>query len=431
VHPERRAYFVGDERAELGDEGRYPPHLTQVGRKLNDKALITALVGDLRARPYTSTRMPKFGADNVGALARDLAEADRVSIDGAPEAEAPPSVPPSALQLGRRLAGVQDGLGCVQCHDFLGTPSLGVRAVDLGLMHGRVRWPWFRDLLIDPTSVNMNTRMTAVFVERRSPVHDVYGGDPEQQVAALWAFLAQGDDMAPPPGIRTGDAAYEIEPLDRVRMVGVFMRDVSPRVLCVGTPEGVHFAWDLEHARLAKVWRGRFLNARGTWEGRAGALESPPSSEVFEPPAGPSVAFFDAPDAWLSATWPTEPGRMQFRLFSERERQFGFTYRVGEVAVQECVVTGAVPDTSQWIGRLLSMVGAAEHACVRLARGPKIVAETDADGPYWQVDGEPPYRVRHQPSYQGGDVRIVDIDGAQELRATWAPRSMFLWSVQW
>lgn len=432
VHPDRRAYFLGDERAELGDEGRFPPHLTGIGRKLDEKALQIALDASYRVRPYTTTRMPRFGYAVRTGLTQDLVAVDRpLAGGGLAEPEAPPVVPPNAIQLGRRLAGIQDGLGCVQCHDFLGTPSLGVRAVDLGQMYGRVRWPWFRDLLLDPTQVNMNSRMTAVFVEGKSPVHDVYGGDPEQQVAALWAFLQQGDSMAPPPGIRTGESAYEVEPLDRVRKVGVFMRDVSPKVLCVGTPEGVHFAWDMQNARLAKVWRGRFLNARGTWEGRAGALESPPSKDVLDAEPGPVVATFDSADAWLSAPWPTEPGRMVSRYFDDDDRRFSFTYRCGELTVQEVIAPLSVVDGSAHVSRVLSMVGDRQNAYVRLARGTRIVAGADDDGPYWQVEGPLPYRVRHSQHHPNGQVRVIDIAGAQELRATWAPASMIVWTVQW
>ena len=81
--------------------------------------------------------------------------------------------------------------------------------------------------------------------------------------------------MAPPPGLETGPWAFEVDAGRGAADGAVFMSDVSPRVLCVGTPEGVHFAFDERARRLAKLWRGRFMNVIGTWKGRAGALESP------------------------------------------------------------------------------------------------------------------------------------------------------------
>ena len=61
--------------------------------------------------------------------------------------------------------------------------------------------------------------------------------------------------MAPPPGLDTGEWAFELTPGEGTRLVSVFMRDVSP-ASCAGTPEGVHSAFDVEHGRLAKLWRG-------------------------------------------------------------------------------------------------------------------------------------------------------------------------------
>jgi len=303
VASERRGFFRGAAGADLGDEGRLPPHLTRIGHKLETEGLRAALDATARVRPYLETRMPRFGLENIGDLAEDLGNLDRGSSEAVEAERVSPSTAGRDLALGRRLAGNQGGLGCVQCHDFLGTPSLGVRAVDLGTMHARLRWPWFRELLLDPSAVNMNTRMTAVFVDGVSPVHDVFGGDAEQQIAALWSYLAQGEAMAPPPGARSGDAEYEIEPIDRVRMVGVFLRDVSPRVLCVGTPEGVHAAFDLQNGRLAEAWRGRFLNVRGTWEGRAGKLERAPTDDVLRLPEGPVCTCLESRDARWPATY--------------------------------------------------------------------------------------------------------------------------------
>ncbi|MEZ6016963.1 MAG: PA14 domain-containing protein [Planctomycetota bacterium] len=457
VHPERKGYFQGDASAELGDEGRYPPHLTRIGRKLNDGALARALAGDERARPYTTTRMPKFGLANVGGLVPDFAAADRGAVAGGASAagpvepEAPAALPANAVQVGRRLAGIQDGLGCVQCHDFLGTPSLGVRAVDLGKMHTRVRWPWFRDLLIDPTSVNMNTRMTAVFVDGKSPVHDVFDGDPEQQVAALWAFLAQEDNMAPPPGIRTSEAAYELEAYDAVRMVGVFMRDVSPRVLCIGTPAGVHFAWDLEHGRLAKLWRGRFMNVRGTWEGRAGALESPPSSSVLVLPPGPSISL----DAGAAGAWPAAGTPRQRRyvptdddiLFSA-QHPLVVTYDLGEGEVKESFrpredSAGGAPSAGRHVA-FVTLGKLPEGLAVRLAVGASI----EPLGEYtWRVTGPTPHTIvidrLSTEGVSGIAPRFVLVHGAEgdELRVVveLTPEGRALegalfdvsWSIQW
>ncbi|MEL6905032.1 MAG: PA14 domain-containing protein, partial [Planctomycetota bacterium] len=229
VHPSIAPYFLGDEDAELGDEGRFPPTLDAVGRKLRPDVLDAAVHGHERVRPYLRVRMPRVGDTNVPQLATTLRLID----------EALPSVPPltdaaraactpRAVDDGRRLAGVRGGLGCVQCHDFRGTESLGVRAVDLSTMHRRLRFDWFRELLLAPSNVGLEGRMANLWLDEESPVTGIADGDVEAQIQRIWCWLGEGDSMAPPPGLDTGPWAYEVRPDDRTRLVSVFMRGVSP-----------------------------------------------------------------------------------------------------------------------------------------------------------------------------------------------------------
>jgi len=326
VHPDIAPFFQGDEDAELGDQGRFPPVLTAVGRKLRPEVLEAAVHGHERVRPYLSTRMPEVGDANLARLADLLRSVD--------EAAAPPDLGPcgpSQVEEGRRLAGVRGGLGCVQCHDFRGTRSLGVRAVDLGEMHRRLRYGWFRELLLDPSSVDLEARMASFWIDGESPVADIAGGDREAQIARLWCWLGEGDDMAPPPGLDTGPWAFEVLPEGRTRLVSVFMRDVSPRVVCMGTPEGVHAAFDVVGGRVAYLWRGRFLNAMGTWKGRAGALESPGSDDRFDVPPGPAILARES----LVAPWSTGvPARATAREV-HGDGAVSFEYTVGDLEVRE------------------------------------------------------------------------------------------------
>lgn len=287
VHPDLAPYYRGDEGAELGDQGRFPPVLTAVGRKLKPAVLANAVAGNEKVRPYLMTRMPRMGKQNLERLTVALMAADEAPTE---EPRLADMCPPGAVDEGRRLAGDRGGLGCVQCHDFRGTASLGVRAVDMGTMHRRLRFGWFRELLLDPSNVDLDGRMANLWVDGASPVTDIAGGDREEQIRRLWCWLGEGpDSMGPPPGLDTGPWAYELTPDGGPRLVSVFMKDVSPRVLCVGTPEGVNMAFDVEHGRLAKLWRGRFMNVIGTWRGRAGALESPGSDDHVDLPGGTAI----------------------------------------------------------------------------------------------------------------------------------------------
>jgi hypothetical protein len=242
------------------------------------------------------TRMPQFGPTNVSELPGLFAAAD-ASLRDEREVE----FTNEAVEIGKRLAGTKC-LGCIQCHEFAGHPSIGIPAVDLAKVHERI-WPgWFRELLMDPAAIQMNTRMPSFWVAGKSPVKDVCGGDPVRQVDALWSYLSLGSSMPLPEGLVPLPGEYEVEVYDTPVCVGVFMEGVSPRTVCVGLPERVHYAFDVQNSRLAKAWRGRFLDARGTWYARAGQLEEPAGEDVLEFPSGNGLMDADQRDD----PWPQE-----------------------------------------------------------------------------------------------------------------------------
>jgi cytochrome c2/cytochrome c551/c552 len=324
----RSAYFLVEGGHDLGDEGRLPPHLDEPGAKLRPEWLRRVLFEGASARPYMATRMPRFGEANVAHLA-GLFE----HLDSVPGGLEEPVVDLGAVEDGRHLVGTS-ALGCINCHDFDGHPSLGIPATDLAEIHERIQPGWFRRLLLDPIALNMNTRMPEFWVEGRSPV-DVLDGDPRRQIDAMWGYLALRSSMPLPEGLVVPDAAYELEPEGRPALCGVFMKGVSPRTLVVGFPELVHYAFDVQRSRLAKVWRGRFFNARGTWEGRAGALEVPPGDDVHDLPRAPVFARLPSADA----PWPAQDDEAALpRALGRRLDAAGvptLRYALGPVTIEE------------------------------------------------------------------------------------------------
>jgi hypothetical protein len=177
--------------------------------------------------------------------------------------------------------------------------------------------------------------MPEFWTDGKSPVKDLFDGDPERQVAAIWSYLTLGASMPIPEGLAVPEGAYELIPVDRPILCGVFMEGLSPRTVVVGFPERIHVAFDVEHSRLAKVWRGRFFNAQGTWHGRAGALERPPSDDRLELPAGPPFAHLDrAADPWPSATGRAAGYRVLGTRF-EADRRPVFRYAIDDDVVVE------------------------------------------------------------------------------------------------
>lgn len=337
----RRAYFRPTREVDLGDEGRLPPHLDGVGGKLKREALEQLLRTGRGVRPYVATRMPVFGEANVASLADRFASlADRfAALDGVELDGVAPPFDAAHLESGRKLAGSK-GLGCIQCHSFNGVESLGIPAVDLGVVSARIQPAWFRRLLLDPREVGMNSRMPILWQEELngklvSPVKDLLDGDPRKQIDALWSYLSLGASMPIPEGLDTPDSEFELIPSDAPELCAVFLRDSSARGMMVGFPEGVHYAFDVEHSRLAWVWRGRFFNAKGTWYARAGGLELPPAADARKLSGGAPFARL----ADREGAWPTSPGddpryrRLGWRLDSARRPVWRYAFE--EVEIEE------------------------------------------------------------------------------------------------
>ena len=101
-HPERKEHFrvIGD--ADLGDQGRFPPHLEFVGAKLRRRWVDAVMFENAGQRPYMATRMPQFGRDNIGHLPA-LFEL----LDGSPVADPEPKFNGELLEAGRALVGTK------------------------------------------------------------------------------------------------------------------------------------------------------------------------------------------------------------------------------------------------------------------------------------------------------------------------------------
>lgn len=246
---------------DIGDEGVLPPDLTLVGRRLRPAWLERVVAEGHGVRDYVRMRMPAFGPERGARYAELFAAVDAPGLD-----DAEPAFTEQAAELGRKLAGT-GGRNCISCHRMSGHASLGPQGLDLAHMHQRLRPQWFRDWLLHPQELRPGTRMPKLWV--RGDERDAAEAD------AIRTWLSLGAAAPLPHGLAFDPASLVLEPVDRPVLHGAFLQDVSARCLCVGTPERTHFAFDLARPRLVWLWRGSFVDARGTWHGRAGQLVSP------------------------------------------------------------------------------------------------------------------------------------------------------------
>jgi mono/diheme cytochrome c family protein len=262
-------YFTAREEADLGDEGRVPPNLSDVGGKLNPQWFHQVLAERGIARPYLSARMPQFGANNVADLPQQFAAAAGLFA----EPDHGPTLPADYADAGRRLAGAR-AMNCIQCHTVAGHASTGTPGPDLAHMAERLRYAAFSRWIHDPQLTRPGTRMPTFFVGGLSGFTDVLNGDAHQQVDALWAYLSLGEFMPLPEGL-TEPASMALSVKNEPVILRSFIKGAGVRAIAVGYPERIHLAFDAAQCRLAEVWQGEFLNAAGAWANRGGTETNP------------------------------------------------------------------------------------------------------------------------------------------------------------
>jgi mono/diheme cytochrome c family protein len=291
----RAPYFETVEERDLGDEGRFPPALSGVGRKLTADALDRSIQGADPVRPYVATRMPDYGATHATVLAELFEQAD-LSDDIAPVERR------GRNRYGRELVG-QAGLGCVGCHDLQGRKSSGIGAIDLVHSPKRLRVEWFRDFLIDPARFSPGTRMPSFWPGGEAIDKKILRGHTARQIDSLWVYLLEIDQTRLPEGMEEKEA-FELKPVDRPIVFRTFMAGVGMHAVAVGFSDKIHAAFDSQQIRWALAWRGRFLDAESTWDDRFTPLTPALSDDLVTLFPGPPFAIV----ADEGSPWPAAGG---------------------------------------------------------------------------------------------------------------------------
>lgn len=330
VGPKRREYFEIEGHVDLGDEGRLPPPLDGVGRKLRSKWLQKVLAGDGDVRPHMLTRMPKFGRHAVESLPAQFLRADLPTRQNETDVFGKSST--SLTEAGRQLLDT----GCVQCHPLRGEQLPGVVGIDLAGIAGRLQPQWFHDFLRNPGELKARTRMPTFFPNGKSANQEILSGNMERQIAAMWWYLKNADTLPLPEKIEAGKVhSFELIPHDRPLLLRTFMNKAGPHAIAVGFPKKVHLAFDAEAVRLAQMWRGRFLDAHGTWFDRFTPPADPLGTDVIALPAGPLLMIRPAPDR---ATQTEQDGVSEYQFRGYRLDRAGvptFLYRFAGIDVED------------------------------------------------------------------------------------------------
>ena len=318
---ERSKFFTSSQPA-VGDEGRIPPRLDDVGAKLAPGWLREVLEKGTKVRPYVKTRMPVFGPKNVASLVEDFPKTESlVDAPGAPRDR-------GTIKTGRILAG-NKGLACVTCHAWNGQTTPGIQAMDLVKMPQRLRRDWFNRYMVDPAGLRPGTRMPTYWPDGKGVQKAILDGDPKLQLEALWQYLAEGGKASKPRGV--GSNEILLEPTTGAIIYRNFIQGAGPRAIAVGYPEGAHLAFDANEMRLALIWHGDFIDASKHWVGRGQGFQPPAGDNVVKLHAGPPFAIL----ADANAEWPKE-GKARFIEYDlDSQRRPTFLYEVAGARVRD------------------------------------------------------------------------------------------------
>ena len=328
VETARNAFFVTNQK-EMGDEARIPPLLTGVGSKLKPEWMEHVFNNGANDRPYMFTRMPRFQKQNVGPLAELFIASDKLKPLAAVEDRF------SGRQMkaaGRRLVGAK-GYSCIKCHTFGPHKATGVQSISMTSMVKRLQPEWFRQYVVNPIRFRPGTRMPTAWPEGQVLLPNVLDGTVDQQVHAVWTFLADGDKGAIPFGL-SGNS-IELVATDTAIIYRNFIEGAGSRGIGVGYPEKANLAFDANQVSIAMLWHGSFMDASKHWNGRGQGYQPPLGDNVLRLEPRPILAVLeDASQAWPTGA-PRESG-YRFRGYRLGEKlKPVFLYQYQDIKVED------------------------------------------------------------------------------------------------
>jgi cytochrome c553 len=400
VEEDLNKHFLSTQQ-EMGDEGRLPPSLTGVGGKLKTPYLKKILEQGVNDRTYMHTRMPKFGAANVGELT-DLF----VALDPTPTvAKVEFKVPPTKVKSeGRHLAGGK-ALGCIKCHTFAGNKAEGVQGIDMTVLADRLKREWFYHYLLEPNAFRPGTRMPSSWPSGKSLLPKILDGTAASQIEAIWVYLADGKKAPLPFGVNK--ASIPLIPDKEAIIYRNFIEGAGARAIGVGFPEQGNLAFDANGIRLAMIWQGSFIDAKRHWTDRGVGFEPPLGDNVIYLPTGPAFAVLAKDDEPWPAKSSKDLGAKFLGYQLAKDQRPTFLYRYAGVDIEDtpnAVTTKASPAIKRTITLTADKV--AEGLTYRAAVADKIEALGDG---WFRVND---YRMRIEASAL---PRIRSAGGKMEL----------------
>ncbi len=182
-----------------------------------------------------------------------------------------------------------------------------------------------------------------------------------------------------------------------------------PRVVhavSVGSPQKVHYTYDMDNSMLIQVWRGDFLNATPMWHDRGDGSSRPLGMvQRFGKPVQTVAKLSNEQSAWITDTAGT--GFRQKGYVLDAEGRPTFKYLTYGVMVSDAI---RLLDKGQGISRQISLSGSSKDLYVRLAESASIEQITEG---LYLIDNQS-YYLRLDDT-QGSKPVIRNQNGRKEL----------------
>ena len=164
----------------------------------------------------------------------------------------------------------------------------------------------------------------------------------------------------------------------------------------VGSPEQVHYTYDLDNGNMVQVWRGGFLDATPMWYSRGDGSSRPMGTvQHFGKPALTLAKLSSPQAAWVADTAGSGYKPEGYDL--NKSDQPTFSYKVYGTMVQDAI---KVIDGGKGLQRELTVQSPVENLYARLAQGSTIEA---VGKDMYLIDGKSYY------------IRVDDAGGAKPV----------------
>lgn len=181
-----------------------------------------------------------------------------------------------------------------------------------------------------------------------------------------------------------------------------FMRlpdeEVVTHAISVGSPENLHYTYDLKSGTVVQAWRGKFLDATPMWDNRGNGTAIPMGS----------VLQLSKPEPTLTSSTAEAAFTPKGYLMDTEDRPT-FRYLMDGVMVNDAI---RVEEGGKGLRREISLEQPSDKLMVRLAEGKEI---RQLENGQYAVDGQRYYLQLENP----GDLQVSmqEVEGRQVLMA--------------